>query len=412
MHGVRSAPAALPADSAILEAWFDNAPNRERSGRFGDMKLAGVKAVLAQLTPPPAPVTIAGTKGKGSTLRFLEQVLLAHGRSTVSFTSPHVRRIHERWRVDGMAVDDVTLATACSTVAAAEQRAECPLTYFERCFAVACVLAAARPQADFLCEVGLGGRLDCANALDAAISILTQVSRDHCRILGYELSSIAREKLAIGRPGRPALIAPQSAEAAEAIRSVLPEGPMHRWIAVPAEAAAWPLGIRGAHQLQNAATALAAAELVLGKPLDPSRRDAGLSATRLAARSHLIETGGRRVLIDGAHNDASLAAVFAHAAQTLRPGWRLILGIAADKDVEAVLRFLPRGLIAHRCGYQSERSRGREDWPAPADAWPWHDGIAAALAAQPAGSDLCIAGSFYLAGEALRLLDPGGQLPG
>ncbi|MFW5752907.1 MAG: hypothetical protein ACOCYV_02525 [Planctomycetota bacterium] len=396
----------LPADHTAIEAWFDASPSREASGAYDDLKLDPIRRVLAALPSPPRPVTVAGTKGKGSTVRFLEAILLAHGENTVAFTSPHVRDLNERWRIDGQPVDAAQLAPACDTVAATETATGCALTYFERCFACACVLAADRPEAVFLCEVGLGGRLDCANALDTRLAICTHLSRDHVHILGDTLTAIAGEKLAIARPDAPLLITNQSpagdaAIATHQIRAATV-------IRVPPLPADWTLAAAGVHQRDNAAAALCAAQRLTS--LDPQRARAALARTTLSARCQLLQRhDGRRILVDAAHNDASLATTLDTAATLLRPGWLLLLGLARDKDAPGILAVIAERLPAqrcHRCGYAWPRARGRDGWPEAARAWPWHKDIAAALAALPPQQDLCISGSFYLAGEALALLEP------
>ncbi len=397
---------ALPADHATIEAWFDASPSREASGIYDDLKLDPVRRVLAALPAPPRPVTVAGTKGKGSTVRFLEAILLAHGQRTVAFTSPHVRALNERWRIDGQPVDAAQLAPACDAVAAAEIATGCALTYFERCFACACVLAAARPRVVFLCEVGLGGRLDCANALHTRLAICTHLSRDHVHVLGDTLEAIAGEKLGIAREDAPLLLAAQSPAGDAAIASHRPKAATV--VRAPPLPDDWALAAAGAHQRDNAAAALCAAQQLI--PLDPRRARAALERATLPARCQLLgRPDGRRILIDAAHNDASLAATLDTAATLLRPDWLLLLGLARDKDGPAIVTVITERLSpqrCHRCGYAWPRARGPADWPAAACAWPWHEHVAAALAALPPERDLCISGSFYLAGEALALLEP------
>ncbi len=386
------------ADLSAVEAWLDGAPNRERSGDFAAMRLAGLRRVLAHLPPPPAPCTVGGTKGKGSTVRFIEAALGALGLHTVAFTSPHVASVAERWRLDGVPAAGGILAAAMEVVAAAERRAGMPLTYFERTAAMAVVLAADRPGCLLLWEVGLGGRLDCANALDCAVAVITHLSHDHRDILGPTLTHIAAEKLPIARPGRPLLIAPQTAEAAAAIGANLPPGVPVQWIAPLAGDV--PLGMLGVHQRDNAATALAAAKILAGGRWDEAAARRGLATAALAARCQLVARDGRRLLIDGAHNGPSIAATVAVAARVLRPGWTLILGLAKDKEIDEIAAVLPAGVPVVRCGYAGLRARGRDDWPPVFAAVPWFPCIGEALARVPAG-DLCITGSFYLAGEAL-----------
>ena len=402
--------AAAVRTLADLEAWLDQAVNRERSGAFGEIRLAGFRAFLRFLPPAPAPCTVGGTKGKGSTVRLIEAALLGAGEHTVAFTSPHVHRVTERWRLDGRPVTVAELAPLVPVVAVAEQRSGIPLSYFERTAALAVLLAADRPGCHLLWEVGLGGRLDCANAFDCRVAVLTHLSHDHRDILGPTLRHIAAEKLPIARAGRPLLIAPQSSAAREAIAGQLPSGAAVRWVAAPVPPAApFALALAGQHQQDNAATAWAAFKL-LAPQADETAARAGMAQATLAARCQLVQQGGRRVLVDGAHNGPSIAATVAVAAATLCPGWRLVLGVASDKEIVEIQAVLPPGVALSRCGYASVRARGPADWPAELLVAPWFADIVAALAAVPEG-DLCITGSFYLAGEALAALGAE-ELPG
>jgi len=399
------APLQLRDDDQAIAAWLDTAHNRERSGSYDDLKLEPIRRVLAALPRAPAPVTIAGSKGKGSTVAFLEALLHAHGRRVCSFTSPHVSHLRERWRIDARPAAASLVRDACHQVAAAESQTATRLSYFERCFAIACVLAADQAAEDaviFLCEVGIGGRLDCANALDARMVLLTSLGLDHCQILGNSLEAIAGEKLGVSRPGAPLLIAPQSEAAASAIGARMPATVTPTWVPT---SDAWQLGMPGEHQHGNAAVALQAAELLLGA-LNHKRCAQALAATRLPGRCQRIDRpDGRRLLIDGAHNVDSLRATIRCASDTLRAPWSLIIGYALDKDLDALLSEIDGPASILRCGYDSPRARRADDWPAVARSWPWHDSLGEALATLPQQRDICITGSLYLAGEALALLD-------
>jgi len=394
-------PSGAPAIDD-LEAWLAASFSREHTGVYDGLKLEPVRRVLAALpSPPPDPVTVAGTKGKGSTIRFLEQLLLAGGRRTLAFTSPHVAHITERWRRDGEAVAERDAIAAARRVADAEGATGETLTYFERCFLIACVLAADDRDAHFLCEVGLGGRLDCANVLDARIAILTHLSHDHCHILGHELTAIAGEKLAVSRPGRPLLIADQSTEARTAIDTRMPIGVTPEWVAPCSNRC--QLGLPGEHQRGNAGVALRAAAC-LGVELAPAARDRALQASRLAARCQLLEQGGRRLLVDGAHNAPSVAATLAVADASLDPDWWLIIGCATDKDLARIVAVSGARPHVLRGGYRGPRACTARDWPKTAQDWPWVVDVAAAIERVPAQADCCILGSFYLAAEALEHL--------
>lgn len=413
--------------AAAIDAWLNDALNRERTGHFRDMQVDGVRALVALLPPVPAPCTVAGTKGKGSTVRLIESALVAAGQPTVAFTSPHVASVLERWRIDGAPAHAAAVATAAERVAALERAHRLTLTYFERTFAIACLLAGQRPGTRFIVEVGLGGRLDCANALDCAIAVITHLSHDHREVLGPTLHHIAREKLAVSRPPAPLVIAPQTPVAALALARLVPAfrgagAQSQRALRInlrPSAPTVWAqtprlpyeLALPGDHQQDNAAAAAAALALWAPEVDDATRRRAFSNAT-LAARCQLIAAAGRTLLVDGAHNRESIMATLAVARRQLRPGWRLIIGLAGDKELDEILPVIPSALPVTRCGYRSPRARQDEQWPAAARLWRWCDDIGEALRIQPPGADLCITGSFYLAGEALAYLGHAGDLPG
>lgn len=405
-RGERHIPAMpVAANAEAIQAWLDAAPNAERSGDFRAIRPERMRAFLARLPPPPAPCTVAGTKGKGSTLRLIEGALVADGAATTAFTSPHLSSVLERWRLDGRPADAADIAPLCDRVQAEEDASGLRLSWFERTFAIACLLAHRRGGA-FLCEVGLGGRLDATNALDAAVAVITHLSHDHRDVLGPTVWHIAGEKLGIARPGRPVVIAPQEPAAALALWHRAPRADA-RWIQRPVRPFA--LALPGDHQQDNAATAVAAARLI--RPgLDEARARAGMAAATLAGRCQLVEHAGRRILVDGAHNGPSVAATMAVAGRLLRPGWSVVLAVARDKEIDEILASIPPGIPGRRCAYASPRARTAAEWPARALAWPWHADVAGALAASP--GDVCITGSLYLAGEALAALGCAGTVPG
>jgi len=397
---------------AAFDAWLSQTLDRERTPVYADWKLDPVRRVLAHLPAPPRPATFAGTKGKGSTLAFVDAILRAAGRRTVAFTSPHVRSLRERFLIDGEPAGWDELEAAAARVARAEGREGVSLSWFERAFAVACQLAAARPDHHFLCEVGLGGRLDCANALDARVVAISAIGVDHAEILGPTPAAIAREKLAVARPDAPLFIAEQRHRAA--VAAAVPRGIRPRWIpALPPETHL-RLGLAGAHQRANAALAIAVAEALLAEADPDADHHAafgrGLAAARCPARCELLTlTDGRRCLLDSAHTPESIAAGRVAANAALRPGYRAILALAKDKDAEGALVALA-GIPIHRCAYAWPRARERDDWPPGAERHPWHEHVRTALATIPADADLLITGSFYLAGEAAQALEATGLI--
>lgn len=399
---------AIAATVPALTAWLDSAVNHELRGDFAAIKLERIRAFLQLIPPPPAPCTVAGTKGKGSTVRLIEAALVAADVPTVAFTSPHVVSVLERWRIDGREAAIAVVVATANRVADLERAHALTLTWFERTFAIACLLAVARPGTRFIVEVGLGGRLDCANALDAAVAVITHLSHDHREVLGPTLTHIAREKLAIARVGRPLVVAPQSAAGDAAVDTVLAEWPADsrpqlRRVTSPVQLL--PLALPGIHQQDNAATALVAARILM-PGLDTAVAQRGMASATLPARCQLVAWQGRRLLIDGAHNGPSLAATLAVARERLRPGWRLVLGLAKDKELDEILAVIPEDLPVIRCWYESPRARTTADWSGRATSWPWVERIATALGST--STDLCVTGSFYLAGEALVVVGHAG----
>ncbi len=395
-----------------LESWLNKSFSRELTGTYDNMKQEPLRKVLSHLPTPPPPVTFAGTKGKGSTLRLVECGLLAAEQATVAFTSPHIFDIHERWRIGGMPVHPERAWKHACSVIDAEEHCDEQLTYFERCFAIGCLLAAEeqhnKEQAFFLCEVGLGGRLDCANILDCQLAIITHIGYDHTDVLGDTLELIAGEKLAIARPNKPLLIAPQTPEAEHAIRHVLPEKPAAQWVHQPEHPL--PCGLTGVHQQESAATALAALYHLV--PEHISDVHTGMAAAQLAARCQIITNGKRRILIDGAHHYESIQATLKVAQTELTDGWHCIVALANDKDINRLLPLLSTQTTLVRCGYNWPRARLENDWPETLQDTAWFTNIIEALAALPDDEDLCITGSFYLAGEALQALQVETGIPG
>ncbi|HEX2796624.1 MAG TPA: Mur ligase family protein, partial [Immundisolibacter sp.] len=173
-----------------------------------DLSLDRVREVLQRLAPPLAGVpviTVAGTNGKGSTVAFIEAIYRAAGYRTGAYTSPHLLSYHERIRIAGQLPDDAAIRAAFERIDAA--RGAVSLTYFEWGTLAALDLFAAAGCEVLILEVGLGGRLDAVNAVDADVAIITSIDLDHQAFLGDTREAIGAEKAAIARPSRPLLVA-------------------------------------------------------------------------------------------------------------------------------------------------------------------------------------------------------------
>ena len=384
---------------ANLEDWLNSSMSREHSGVYDDVKLEPVKRVLNALAIRTRPITVAGTKGKGSTVRFIEVGLIAAGKSCLAFTSPHVSSINERWRINGHNADDQILLQAAEAIAHVEISTATSLSYFERCFALAAYIAEQENLDYFLCEVGLGGRLDCANALDTQLAIVTSISKDHCKVLGDTLELISAEKLAIARADAALIIAPQSEGAQQAIAQQLPAAKQITWVQ---RDETLHLHMPGSHQQSNASTALTAIE-ALGIATDADIQDA-ICAASLPARCEIIADGSRNILIDAAHNGESIRACMQVARQELDTDFQIIIGSMVDKQLDDICQELDTQRTIVRSAFDWPRACGDSDWPQVARDWPFFNTVSDAIAALDPAKDICICGSFYLAGEARTLL--------
>jgi dihydrofolate synthase/folylpolyglutamate synthase len=294
---------------------------------------------------------VAGTKGKGSTVTFLESIVRAAGWRTVAYTQPHLHNFRERIRVEGQPIDPGRFADGVDRlrglVAELAERhpdAGAPTTF--ELTTVLAVLAAEVVGADLLiAEVGLGGRLDATNALDTNLAIIAKIGLDHRQILGNTLAEIAGEKIAIARPNQVVLSGVQARPAAEVIARRCTEiGARLRVVPPPRVGRLGPTTLMrstGRHQRQNAALAVAAAEELNrdGLKIDGAAVAAGLRDAWLPARLELVGLHPR-LLIDAAHNvDSARALADELRGWKDRPRW-LVLGILQDKDARAILRVL------------------------------------------------------------------------
>ena len=408
-----------PAVQAQLDRLSLLAPGGDRLG------LDRITQLLDRLGNPhrylPPVFHVAGTNGKGSTCAFLRAGLEAAGHNVHVFTSPHLVRFNERIRLAGRLIEDDHLAELLEEVLDASDQIE--PSFFEVTTAAA-FLAFARQKADAcVVEVGLGGRLDATNVIERpAVCGIAGLGTDHQQFLGDDAISIAREKAGIAKPRTALVTLDYAEEVAGAIAAVAEDSGAY----VSAAFSRWSYGIvngwlqfrdsggimmmptpdlPGAHQIDNCALALAMLrhQGEVEVPFEALRR----VPTRAfwPARFQLLRDGplsaGLATWIDGAHNPQAAAALAELAAD--RGPMHLVLGILANKDAEAIvgalkphalsLTFLPVPDHAHHDPHQLARQfEGKAA-----------QGLAEALADLPAPR--LIAGSLYLAGEALRLND-------
>lgn len=409
--------------------------------RLIDLSLDRMWRLLAALDHPqdktPPIIHIAGTNGKGSTAAMLRAILEAEGHRVHAYHSPHLTRFHERIILGGEPIAEPLLEEILARVEAANQGR--PITFFEVTTAAA-FLAFSEYQADYLVlEVGLGGRLDATNVVTPKCTAITPISFDHQEYLGDTLLSIAEEKAGILKAGVPLFLAPQQSEVEEFLLTraartgavVKMAGRDFRATATDAglafaiddEMLALPQpALRGAHQIDNAATALACAHY-LG--IGAAAMATGLQTVRWPGRLQKLTRGPMLsaltarlpeadVYLDGGHNEAA-AHILADwlLAQKPRPV-HVVLAMLASKAHDPYLAALARVQAAGRNLHihavpiaDNENALAPQDLVAAARqagcAATAHDNPAAALAtiSEPDALVL-IAGSLYLAGAVLQ----------
>ena len=330
-----------------------------------DLGLDRIRALLEKLGNPhhrlPPTIHVAGTNGKGSTSAFLRAMAEADGRRVHVYSSPHLVHFNERIRLAGQIVSNVELVETlkhCENVNAGE-----PITFFEITTVAAFVLFAKHPADLLILEVGLGGRLDATNVIDAPLaSVITPIAHDHEGFLGSEIGGIAREKAGILKPGIPAIFAPQTDEVREALESEarrIGAGPLaiggqdwmtydeHGRMIFQGETGLLDLPLPrlgGQHQLVNAGVAIATLRMVL--PDLPDEAIArGLSSVDWPARLQRITEGallerlpkGVELWIDGGHNPQAgeaLSAALADLEEKSPRPLHMIVGMLNTKKPE------------------------------------------------------------------------------
>lgn len=409
---------------ATLDEWLAHCERLH--ARPIEMTLDRVAAVRDRLglrfTAPV--ITVAGTNGKGSSCAMLEAIALAAGYRVGLYIKPHLVHFEERCRVGGRSVDAAELLPHFAAVEAA--RGAITLTYFEFTTLAIMRTLASRPLDVVILEVGLGGRLDAVNIVDADCALITSIDIDHVEYLGPDRESIGREKAHVMRRGRPAVVGdplpPHSVvEHAQAIAADLRlagrdfrfGGDRTQWHWSGREqryaGLAYP-ALRGANQLVNAAGVLAVFEAmreVLPVPAQAVR--VGLASVELPGRFQVIP-GQPTIVLDVAHNPQSVAVLAANLdAMGFHPRTHAVFGAMRDKDLAAVVARL-RPLVDrwHLTDLATPRAARAADLAAllPGAETHCHASPAEALRAAAAGADpadrIVVFGSFYTVGGVLE----------
>lgn len=408
-----------------------------------DLSLGRIERLLERLDHPerklPPVIHVAGTNGKGSTIAFMRAVLEAAGKSVHVYTSPHLARFNERFRLSGRLVADDVLDDALAECERANGGE--PITVFEITTAAAFLLFSRHPADVLLLEVGLGGRLDATNVIDKPLaSVITPISLDHAEYLGDTVESIAAEKAGILKKRVPAVIAPQPQAAMDVIETVAARARAQlktageHWVVseergrlvyqdddglldLPAPK------LIGRHQFINAGTAIAALRTA-GFVLPQSAFEAGLTKADWPARMQRLSHGslaalapaGSELWLDGGHNPDgghAIAAALGDLEERVSRPLVAIAGMLQTKDSAGFLRNfagLTRLLFAVPIPNQDKSMAAADLRDAAMGAGiPAQDvaSVEAALAAigklgLSPSPRIVITGSLYLAGEVLK----------
>ncbi len=355
----RPAETFAEAEDALLSRWPETRlePSLDRIQAFTEL--------LGDPQRSFRSIHLTGTNGKTSTSRMIDALLRALELRTGRFTSPHVEKMSERISIDGEPLDDEAFVRAFNDVAPYTHLVDLaephPLSFFETVVGMAYAAFADAPVDVAVVEVGMGGSWDATNVIDADVAVVTPIALDHAQYLGTTAAAIAEEKAGIIKPGATAILARQAPDVAEVLlrraaevgatvaREGLEYGVIERVPAVGGQSVTLQglrgrydelfLPLYGAHQAQNAATALAAVEAFVGgdAPLgDEIVREAFAGSTS-PGRLEIVRRSPT-IVLDAAHNPAGAEATAAALEDSFRFDPLIgVIGVMGDKDHEGLL---------------------------------------------------------------------------
>ena len=389
-------------------------------------------------------VHIAGTKGKGSTATMLAQMLEACGHRAGLYTSPHIRELRERIRINNDMIKQIALTRLiCMIEPHLEKMADDKPTFFEIFTALAFRHFADEKVDIAVVECGLGGRLDSTNVLTPAVVGLTSISLDHMHQLGDTIPKIAAEKAGVLKSNIPAVSVPQTPEAKRVLKKVARESNAnlmftgediefsyrvessrrngcHTRICLTTPQSRFehlPVPLQGEHQALNCGLALALLDQLKlqGLKIDDEQAISGLAGVYVPGRMEMLSQDPR-ILVDGAHNAASVQALIRAVGQHIPyDSMVMIFGCAADKDIPGMIEQIAKG--ADKVIFTKAAGNNRAMSPKDlAEMYEEHSGRVAQVTDSVADAlnigysavsredIICVCGSFYLVGEVKGLL--------
>ncbi|NOX21831.1 MAG: dihydrofolate synthase [Actinobacteria bacterium] len=404
-----------------------------------------ISGLLEYLGDPQVSVPVihvAGTNGKSTTVNMVAALLSSLDLRVGSFISPHLHHVEERYGINGQGIDRDRFVQAVADVAPFcdmyEDASGETVSYFEITAAIAFQIFASEGLDVAVVEVGLGGRWDATNVIDAAVSVVTGISLDHQAILGSTIAEIAAEKLAILKDGGTLVtgLLPAAADGAATAQVAQTAARWYRFgddfdvEGLEQTPTGWLVDVRGLHdvytdlqlnlhgrhQTAHLATAVASVEAFLDRPLPGDLIVPAVESVRSPGRSEVV-LHEPLVLIDGAHNDEGLNGLVTTMSQEFPAisAWTLVIGVRGDRDPEHMIRVLgdqivrvvvcapddPQALGVDVVADAAMRVVGAENVVV---AQVVADAIKVAVQGAEAGEGVVIAGSLYVAGEARSAL--------
>lgn len=425
-------------DYAAALRFLDAHINLEaKAGRWEGLSLARIRSVMAAMGDPQSAypvVHVTGTNGKGSTVLMITELLKAHGLRVGTYMSPHVERINERIRIDGVPLDDEQFGEAIAEVARLAPLLDEELSHFEVLTAAALNWFAQAPVDVAVVEVGLLGRWDATNVVDAQVAVVTNVRRDHTDGTGDWRHQIAYEKAGIIRPSSTLVLGEDAPDLRDVFLAESPAAVVERNVDFASYDNRLAVGgrvfdvrtprhtytdlflpLHGSHQAENAALAIAATEAFFDAAIPDDIVSEGLASVKLPGRFEVMARNPL-VIIDAAHNpDGARVAV-----QTLDDGFGegrgriLVVGLLQGRDPGEMLDALQarRAEVVIACAPDWPRAIPAEELGAiaqakglPVEVVPdVEDAVHRALALATEDDAVLVTGSFYVIGPARKLL--------
>lgn len=445
-------PKSFPSYEAA-SAWLHDRINVERSrpSRLSSaaFRLERMRALMEALGNPHRAfrsVHVAGSKGKGSVCEMTAAALQGCGYTTGLYTSPHVVDLRERIRIDQRMIPESAMASIlarCSEASEKVARDHEEPSFFELLTAAGFLYFADQAVDIAVIEVGLGGRLDATNVITPEVSAITAIQLEHVEILGDTLEKIAREKAGIIKPGVPVLTYAQNPAVLAVFQDVAasagsplqvlgtdidfsyrfeasPELGPHVRVCLTSPRSNFehiPVPLKGEHQAQNCGLALAILDRLRARGMDTPEAKAADGLSRTPNHARLEQVWSKpRIIVDGAHNPESVHALVRSLGACVKyDSLVVIFGCALDKDIPGMLAKVALGAdkVIFTRSSDNPRSADPRDLlrkfaeisPKMAQAAPDLKSAINIAARAVARDDLiCVTGSFYLAGEAKKLL--------